>query len=70
MVMTSRTFAPGMYEAQFEVGRYYRAAGIALPNPAFLETVSYQFGISAPTEHYHLPFKVTPWGYSLFRGGA
>jgi 5-hydroxyisourate hydrolase len=32
--------------------------------------VAYQFGIDDPQQHYHLPFKCTPWGYSCFRGGA
>ncbi len=68
--LASRVLSAGMYEAHFEVGRYYRDAGVALPTPAFLETAAYSFGIAEPTQHYHLPFKVTPWGYSLFRGGA
>jgi len=21
-------------------------------------------------QHYHLPLKMTPWGFALFRGGA
>ena len=25
--------------------------------------------IADPRQHYHLPFKCTPWGYSCFRGG-
>jgi 5-hydroxyisourate hydrolase len=32
--------------------------------------VHFRFGISDPRQHYHLPFKCTPWGYSCFRGGA
>ena len=28
------------------------------------------FGIADLAQHYHLPFKMTPWGFSLFRGGA
>jgi tripartite-type tricarboxylate transporter receptor subunit TctC len=36
----------------------------------FLDVVSYRFGIADPKQHYHLPFKCTPWGYSCFRGGA
>ncbi|HUG76827.1 MAG TPA: hydroxyisourate hydrolase, partial [Burkholderiales bacterium] len=35
-----------------------------------LDVVTYRFGISDPEQHYHLPFKCTPWGYSCFRGGA
>jgi 5-hydroxyisourate hydrolase len=36
----------------------------------FLDVVTYRFGIDDPDAHYHLPMKVTPWGYSCFRGGA
>lgn len=63
-------FSPGVYEAQFHVGAWYRERGVALPAVPFLEVVSYRFGITDPQQHYHLPFKCTPWGYSCFRGGA
>jgi 5-hydroxyisourate hydrolase len=63
-------FAPGAYEAVFHVADYYRAAGVALPAVPFLDVVNYRFGIDNPDQHYHLPFKCTPWGYSCFRGGA
>ncbi len=58
------------YEARVHVGAWYRAQGVALPAVPFLEVVSYPFGISDPEQHFHLPFKCTPWGYSCFRGGA
>ena len=63
-------FAAGEYEAVFHVGDYYRREGVALPTPPFLDQVHYKFGIAEPRQHYHLPFKCTPWGYSCFRGGA
>jgi len=66
----SATFAPGTYRVVFQVGAYYRAGGIALPAVPFLDEVIYDFGIADPAQHYHLPFKCTPWGYSCFRGGA
>ena len=63
-------FAPGAYEAVFHVAEYYRSAGIVLPPVPFLDVVAYPFGIADSDQHYHLPFKVTPWGFSCFRGGA
>jgi len=60
----------GLYEVEFDVGRYYRAGGVAVPDPSFLEVAVFRFGIDRVTEHFHLPFKFTPWGFSLFRGGA
>ena len=66
----SSSLEPGAYEAVFHVAEWYRREGIALPAVPFLDVVSYRFGISDPLQHYHLPFKCTPWGYSCFRGGA
>jgi 5-hydroxyisourate hydrolase len=64
------TFARGQYEVVFEVGAFYASAGVPLPAVPFLDIVTYRFGIADSTQHYHLPFKCTPWGYSCFRGGA
>ena len=58
------------YEAVFHVTQWYREQRVALPQVPFLNVVTYRFGISDPEQHYHLPFKCTPWGYSCFRGGA
>ena len=66
----SATLEPGMYEAVFHVAEWYRGQNVALPAVPFLDVVTYRFGISDPAQHYHLPFKCTPWGYSCFRGGA
>ena len=64
------TPATGTYEVLFHIGDWYRAQRIALPSPAFLEVVPYRFGVADLGQHYHLPLKMTPWGFSLFRGGA
>ena len=63
-------FPAASYEARFHVGTWYREQGVALPAVPFLDVVHYRFGISDPEQHFHLPFKCTPWGYSCFRGGA
>ena len=60
----------GGYEVRFFVGDFYRALGHAAPGPGFLEVVPYRFHIADVAQHYHLPFKFTAWGFSLFRGGA
>jgi 5-hydroxyisourate hydrolase len=64
------TVPAGAYEAVFHVAAWYRKEGVRLPEPPFLDVVQYAFGIASPKQHYHLPFKCTPWGYSCFRGGA
>jgi 5-hydroxyisourate hydrolase len=63
-------FDPGHYDVLLHVGAFYRQAGVALPRVPFLDIATYRFGIADPDQHYHLPFKLTPWGYSCFRGGA
>ena len=60
----------GGYIATFSVGAFYRELGTPLPEPAFLEEVPDHFHIADVAQHYHLPLKFTPWGFSLFRGGA
>lgn len=59
---------PGAYEVVFHVGAFYRQQGVALAEPPFLDEVPFRFGIADPAQHYHLPLKVSPWGFSLFRG--
>ncbi len=68
--LLSQTFLEGHYRAVFHVADYYRAQGIAMPFTPFLDIVYYDFGIADRSQHYHLPCKCTPWGYSCFRGGA
>jgi 5-hydroxyisourate hydrolase len=65
-----KTFAAGHYRAVFHVGDYYRGCGVATAIIPFLDVVNFDFGIADPGQHFHLPFKCTPWGYSCFRGGA
>lgn len=65
-----RRLEPGSYEVLLHVGAFYARAGFALPAVPFLDVATFRFGINDPEQHYHLPFKLTPWGYSCFRGGA
>ena len=60
-------FVFGTYELVFHVGEYFRAKGIELPDPAFLDLVPVRFGISE-RRHYHVPLLVSPFGYSTYRG--
>jgi 5-hydroxyisourate hydrolase len=59
----------GIYEVVFHVGAFYRQLGYPLSDYPFLDIVPFRFGISDGQQHYHLPLKVSPWGFSLFRGG-
>lgn len=58
----------GTYELVFGVGKYFRAAGEALPDPAFLDEVVVRFGIADGAGNYHVPLLVSPYAYSTYRG--
>jgi 5-hydroxyisourate hydrolase len=60
-------FAFGSYRLDFHVGEYFRANGVKLTDPAFLDVVPVRFGI-AERAHYHVPLLVAPYGYSTYRG--
>jgi 5-hydroxyisourate hydrolase len=58
----------GTYRLVFEVAAYFKARGVALPEPNFLDKVSLDFGVAQPEQHYHVPLLVSPWSYSTYRG--
>ncbi len=58
----------GRYELVFAAGDYFRAQGMSLPEPPFIDEVVLRFGIADPTQHYHVPLLVSPWSYSTYRG--
>ena len=60
--------AVGTYVLEFEAGAYFRGQGVNSPDPAFLDTVVIQFGISESDTHYHVPLLLSPYGYSTYRG--
>ena len=59
---------PGRYRLVFEVAAYFRARGVALPDPPFLDVVTLDFGAADAKAHYHVPLLVSPWSYSTYRG--
>ena len=58
----------GTYRLRFDVAGYFRARGVQLPEPPFLDQVSLDFGIAHTDQHYHVPLLVSPWSYSTYRG--
>jgi 5-hydroxyisourate hydrolase len=59
---------PGTYELTYFAGDYFRALGIALPNPPFLDEIVIRFGLADPHANYHVPLLLSPYGYSTYRG--
>ena len=66
-LLEGSNFKEGQYELIFFIGDYFRNL-TNLPSTPFLNEVVIRFGISEPSEHYHVPLLVTPWSYSTYRG--
>ena len=58
----------GRYRLLFEVAPYFRARGVVLPEPPFIDTVPIDFGVAQAGGNYHVPLLVSPWAYSTYRG--
>jgi 5-hydroxyisourate hydrolase len=58
----------GRYRLEFDVAAYFRARGVAVDEPAFLDVVEIGFGVADPDRHHHVPLLVSPYGYSTYRG--
>ena len=64
----NNSLRPGTYRLVFEVADYFRARGVDLPQPPFLDKVTLDFGIAHADQHYHVPLLVSPWSHSTYRG--
>ncbi|MFT4268916.1 MAG: hydroxyisourate hydrolase [Xenophilus sp.] len=58
----------GTYRLVFDVAGYFKARGVRLPEPNFLNRVALDFGVARTDQHYHVPLLVSPWSYSTYRG--
>jgi 5-hydroxyisourate hydrolase len=58
----------GSYELTFHAGDFFRAQGVALTDPPFLDQVVIRFGVADPSGHYHVPLLLSPYSYSTYRG--
>jgi 5-hydroxyisourate hydrolase len=67
-LLDAGTMAAGRWRLAFAVAAYFRARGVALPEPPFLDVVAVDFGIADAAAHYHVPLLVSPYGYSTYRG--
>ena len=55
---------PGIYRLTFHTAAYFAREGIE----AFYPEVTIAFEIRDPTQHYHVPLLLNPFGYSTYRG--
>lgn len=67
-LLAGDAFKAGRYRLVFQVAAYFKAQGVTLPEPPFLDEVPLEFGLASDTSHYHVPLLVSPWSYSTYRG--
>ena len=63
-LLGTHALAVGLYRLRFETGAHYRATG----RDSFYERVELQFHVTDPSQHYHVPLLLSPFGYSTYRG--
>lgn len=67
-LMSADTMEVGRYELLFHVEDYYKAAGVKLTDPAFLDTVPVRIAIFDVRQSYHVPLYFSPWSFLSYRG--
>ena len=67
-LLDAATMSAGRFRLLFEVAPYFRARGVALPEPPFIDVVQLDFGMADADGHYHVPLLVSPYSYSTYRG--
>ncbi|HWW20733.1 MAG TPA: hydroxyisourate hydrolase, partial [Steroidobacteraceae bacterium] len=68
-LLAGADFRVGRYALRFHVAEYFRSRSVALADPPFIDEAVVHFGIAHPEQHYHVPLLITPWSYSVYRGG-
>ena len=67
-LLTGDRIEPGVYELTFHAAEYFQRVGVAVTEPPFLGDVVIRFGIANPSDHYHVPLLLSPYGYTTYRG--
>ena len=58
----------GGYRLEFAIGDHFKASGLPVTDPPFLDVVVIDFAVSNIEQHWHVPLLVSPYGYSTYRG--
>jgi 5-hydroxyisourate hydrolase len=64
LLSSDAALAPGIYRLTFHTDPYFAATG----RPSFYPIVHIIFRIEDPSQHYHIPLLLNPFGYSTYRG--
>jgi 5-hydroxyisourate hydrolase len=54
----------GTYRLRFATGAYFQQAG----RETFYPSVSIDFSVGDPEQHFHVPLLISPFGFSTYRG--
>lgn len=60
--LLDRPLQAGIYRLTFATGAYFGAGNTFFPEAVIV------FEVIDPTQHYHVPLLVSPYGYSTYRG--
>ena len=64
LVAAGSTFDAGTYRLNFDVASYFEQNG----TDAFYPSVSIDFVVKDPAEHFHVPLLLQPFGFATYRG--
>jgi 5-hydroxyisourate hydrolase len=62
--MVAGTLAAGVYRITFDTSVYFARTN----TKTFFPSVPIVFEITDPTQHYHVPLLLSPFGFSTYRG--
>lgn len=62
--LASADLRSGTYRLVFDTATYFASTGTT----GFYPEVAVAFVLADPTEHYHVPLLLSPFGYSTYRG--
>jgi 5-hydroxyisourate hydrolase len=64
MTLGPERLEPGTYRLSFATGEYFEQAG----RETFYPSVSIDFSVGDPDQHFHVPLLISPFGFSTYRG--
>ena len=63
-LLSETDFFSGDYRLIYETGTYFLSRNIE----SFFPQITIGFVVKDPTQHYHVPLLLSPFGYSTYRG--
>ena len=64
LVVDGQAITPGVYRLKFDVRAYFEERNVE----AFYPDIAIAFVVADPSQHYHVPLLLSPFGYTTYRG--